>query len=359
MKKWFRKMSAASSKKNGSLPCICIICSILVSGLLAGCSAMGNAISVEEVETDLRAENADSEISAEPDKDLLSGNTQDEAGDNHPAAELSMEDLIKITEDDSFQSTDFRIYKNGERDNLGDALNYYITFILSYEGSEYRLYLSFMKDTDLLDAVRLKKAANGEVALLYSSDAGFTVNKDIRGFLAYDYDIHDDIRYQLPDGLAETDYDAGLGFAGGVLLQPDAYEVLGDENNLSCPPEWKAAGMVSRFYTESIVEWDGEIIGHIYEYNNHTLSEEIKYLDGLCAPAFLIKSNHDLYTAAELGELEASGINMDEIDTTSDYWYVYFAKPGDELGYVISLNAKNYTMEDMMVFAESMEYLRE
>lgn len=329
MKRRFKNILATSPKKSGLSLCICAFGVILVSGMLIGCSVMGNAISEGQEETDSNAEN------------------------------LSMDDLIKIAEDKSFQSTDFGAYENGERDDLGDdALNYYITFDLTYEGNEYRLDFSFMKDTDILDSAMLIKGTNGEAALLYSSDAEYTVNEDIREFLAYDYDIHDDIRYQLPEGLTETSYSADLGFAGGVLLQPDAYEISGDENDNYCPPEWKAAGIVSRFYTEGIVEWNGEIIEHIYGMENHTSSEEIKYLDGLCAPAFLIKSNHDLYTASELGELEESGVNIDEIDTTSDYWYVYFARPGDELGYVISLNAKNYTMEDMITFAESMEYLR-
>lgn len=342
MKRRFKNILAASPKKNGLPLCICAVCVVLIPGMLSGCSVTGNAISEGQTEIDSNVENADSE------------NNTDSA-----AANLSMDDVIKIAEDKSFQSIDFSAYENGEKDDLGDdALNYYITFVLEYEGNEYRLYLSFMKDTDILDTVRLMKAANGEAALLYSSDAGYTVNEDIGGFLAYDYDIHDDICYQLPEGLSETSYNADLGFAGGVLLQPDAYEILGDENNNYCPPEWKAAGIVSRFYTEGIVEWDGEIIEHIYEWENHTSSEEIKYLDGLCAPAFLKKSNHDLYTAPELGELEESGVNIEEIDTTSDYWYVYFAKPGEELGYVLSLNAKNYTMEDMITFAESMEYLK-
>ncbi len=382
MKRRFKKTISALSKKNGLWFYTRVVCVILMSGTLIGCAAVENGTAeegaeeqaveltggqVEELAGDQAKEPAGSQIERQADEQVK-GQTQALPADaaqeaeekNNPAAYLSMDDLVRITEDNRFQSVDFSAYENGERDNLGDdALNYEITFALAYEGHEYQLALSFMKDTDNLDAVRLTKEVNGETALLYSSDARYEPNRNIREFLAYDDDIHDDIRYQLPGGLTETDFHADFGFAGGVLLQPDAYEVFGDENEQDCPPEWKAAGMVSRFFAEGVVAWNGERIAHIYQYSNHTSSEEINFLDGLCAPAFLLKASHDLYTASELAELEEAGVNIEEIDTTSDYWNVYFAKPGDEVGYVISLNAKNYTMEDVLAFAESVEYLQE
>lgn len=46
-----------------------------------------------------------------------------------------------------------------------------------------------------------------------------------------------------------------------------------------------------------------------------------------------------------------------DIELTSDYWYIFLARPEDEVGYVLSLCAKNYTKEDIIAFAETIEYL--
>lgn len=76
--------------------------------------------------------------------------------------------------------------------------------------------------------------------------------------------------------------------------------------------------------------------------------ESLEKVEGLCALAMLVQCNHDLYTVADMGELEEEGIDLDTIETTSDYWYLYIAEPGEEYGYVITLNQKNYTKEDVL-----------
>ncbi len=164
-----------------------------------------------------------------------------------------------------------------------------------------------------------------------------------------------DVSYTLPDGLTATAYDPYTGPAGGVLLKPDAYELV--EGDLwGAAAEWRAAGMVARYYTDGLVEWDGDRIATVGEFYNHTFSEEIGAVDGLCAPGFLKKSNHDLYTAAELDALAQDGVDVEALETTSDYWYLWLARPGEETGWVLSLNAKNFTQEDLLAFAQSFSY---
>jgi len=165
---------------------------------------------------------------------------------------------------------------------------------------------------------------------------------------------YDNIRYILPFGLSETDYRESVGIAGGILLKPDAYECTLQE--WTVPPEWTSAGSIWKYYLDGVIEWDGDRISSVREINNHTSTQAIQFLDGLCAPAYLVKSNHDLYTAPELEELRQKGIDPETVEITSEYWYVYFARPGEETGYVISLNAKNYTMNDIIAFAKSFSY---
>lgn len=276
-----------------------------------------------------------------------------------PERELTMEEVITIIEEDSFLSYDFASFSNGVREDLDDAVNYYIRFPLEYEGQEYSLDVSCYKETDEIDAVYLIRKSSGERLMPYNIESErYPINRDIMSFLGNPYDIHDvangGIAYTLPEGLEETPYNADIGLNGGCLFQPDVYEIQGTEE--WTPREWKAAGMVSRYYTRNAVSWEEDKITDVFIPYNHSSFETVAYLDDLCAPALLMKASHDLYTVSQMAELEEQGIDLDSIDTTSNYWYVFFAKPGEEMGFVISLNAKNYTKEDMIEFAKSVKY---
>lgn len=111
--------------------------------------------------------------------------------------------------------------------------------------------------------------------------------------------------------------------------------------------------MISRFYTDGLIDWDGEEISAVHDYSNHSVMELIGSAEGLSMPGYIVKGSHDLYTAVEQWEMEESGVSLDDKELTSEYWYVYMAEPDKEFGCVISLNAKNYTMEDAIEFAKS------
>lgn len=59
-------------------------------------------------------------------------------------------------------------------------------------------------------------------------------------------------------------------------------------------------------------------------------------LSGLASSAYLIQTEHDLYTAAEWSELE----NTENAEPVSNYWCIMMARKGDAYGYAIALNAK-------------------
>ena len=74
-------------------------------------------------------------------------------------------------------------------------------------------------------------------------------------------------------------------------------------------------------------------------------------------PAILYHGNHDLYTAAELGKLEEQGIYIDAADTTSDYWYIYFAKEDSDVAYYLSLATNMFTKEQAIEIAKTVRFL--
>lgn len=160
----------------------------------------------------------------------------------------------------------------------------------------------------------------------------------------------EDISFTLPDGVAPLDYREETGPRGGCLLSPKLYDG-GD----GTPDEWIYSGMIARFPAERAVWKDGGITG-VTGLWNHTDILQSRSLDGLAAPAFALEAEHDLYTAAGLYALEESGGSLDGLRTISTYWYVFFARPEDEWGYVLSLNAECFSEDDMLQFAESFQY---
>ena len=155
----------------------------------------------------------------------------------------------------------------------------------------------------------------------------------------------------IPEELALEDYSETLGY-GGYLLSPDAYLHYGD----GTPSQWAAAGMVGRFPT-SWLTWEGQTISKALPSWNHTSYGESEPLSGLAAPAAILQAEHDLYTAAEAGALEESGVDLSTVELVSSYWYVFLAEPGEDTGILLSLNAKNFTREDAVDFARSVEFL--
>ena len=162
-----------------------------------------------------------------------------------------------------------------------------------------------------------------------------------------------DITLAVPKGLTLESYSEALGDYGGCLLKPDAY--VGGY----APDEWKAAGYVMRFSTQNNdaslgVLWQGEQISDVTIQWNHTEVNKLGNLSGLAASAYLIQTEHDLYTAAEWSELEST----ENAEPVSRYWCIMMARQGDAYGYAIALNEKNYTKQDAIDFAKTVQFIK-
>ena len=153
--------------------------------------------------------------------------------------------------------------------------------------------------------------------------------------------------YQLPDGLeAESADDL-------TIFTPNVYKV-GSE--ASCADDKISAGYIQKFNTTD--DWgtmkDGKI-EQVYS-DNHSTVEDYGSVDGLCAPGYLVKVDYDLYSAAALEKEKSMGTDMSEIDTTGQYWVLYLVRENEETGYILALNTKNYTKEDMLAWAQSFQF---
>lgn len=262
--------------------------------------------------------------------------------------ELTLGILRELVVSGTLETTDFKQYSNADIDMLDEnALNYYVNFPFQVEDDVITLKVSLMKENDDLERnIYLLRESNSETLMLQNCTV-----EELDIFLVDKYDICDEITFTIPEGLVLEDYNADIGYAGGCLLTPLAYE-----SGEYVPENWKAAGLLGRFRADGLVEWDGEQIKSVASFLNHSAMEPIGSVEDLFLPGYVLKGSHDLYTAAELGELEEQGIELSTIETTSEYWYIFMAEPDSEFGYVISLNAKNYSMEDAVEFAGSVVY---
>lgn len=153
--------------------------------------------------------------------------------------------------------------------------------------------------------------------------------------------------YQLPDGLEAENAD------DLTIFTPNAYKV-GSE--ASCADDKISAGYIQKFNTTD--DWgtmkDGKI-EQVYS-DNHSTVEDYGSIDGLCAPGYLVKVDYDLYSAAALEKEKSKGTDISEIDTTGQYWLLYLVRENEETGYILALNTKNYTKEDMLAWAQSFQF---
>ena len=251
---------------------------------------------------------------------------------------------------------DFQSFSNAEVEDSGnnDALNHYVNFYYNYEGEEYRLGVSYWKETDEITDIYITRISDVQMARLYTtvdSGKGAYIN-DLETFLVTKENVNDWLTIDLPEGYPLGTYQAGLGIAGGALIFPQAYELYGDD--VFAPQEWYHAGFVGRIpdAVSYFIFENGKLTDGQLGWWNHSSGERLGVLD-LDWQALFMQYNHDLYTAAGIGWLEEDGVDVSLIDTTSDYWYFFFAKEGEENAYYLSLSTKLFTEEDAIEIAKT------
>ena len=257
--------------------------------------------------------------------------------------------------DQKFREMDFKSYENiePEEEEYQGRLTDTYWFYLTYQDEVYRLQVDFEKDTDKLSYIYVYRPSDAELLLVY--DEGRYWN-DIDTMVNTKTTIDQWLTLELPEGYSLGKYNASLGWDGGALILPEVYEVKGED---FASDEWKFAGFVGRTdqETANFHYVNGIPDGENCPANNHTSGEILGVLTDLDRPAVFAHQNHDLYTASQMGELQAQGITIE--DETSDYWYFFFAKEDVEEIYYLSLSTKCFTKEEAIEIARTVRFTEE
>ncbi|MDE7310883.1 MAG: M56 family metallopeptidase [Eubacterium sp.] len=245
---------------------------------------------------------------------------------------------------------DFLSYTNSTKEVFDEnAENYNLDFYFAYGNEEYRFSVSCDKHTDLLENIYITRVSDMQTAWIYTADQeeGEQYPNSLEDFLRTKTKISDWLTAELPKGYTLGDYRGDL---GGALIAPQVYETKGE--SASAPEYWKYAGFIAKIDAaqDVFVFQDGGLDKNFYPRSNHSMEEAVGVLDTIVPGAgwktLLVHGYHDLYTGAELGELEMEGEDLAALETQSEYWYFYFVKEGEEEAYVLSLSAKAFTRDE-------------
>lgn len=187
---------------------------------------------------------------------------------------------------------------------------------------------------------------------------------DFRGPGDYDtYDIYwefsidSDEKYydwvynmNLPGDYELSDY-MDIGWQGGFLILPKAFDNRQVVVETEAPLEWQYSGMLSRIPADSTgVTYKNGLPGQDgIPMQNHTESTYIDTIPLERRPdgwyMMLFDEKHDLYTAADIANMESKGIDTSKIDLTSEYWTFYYVKEGEPTYYILSLSTKDFSQD--------------
>lgn len=344
-------------RTKGIIAVICVIVVNVVIGYARNSNTVSDTNNAREEAAAGEINNTQGDASAE-DANKAQEEIPAKEGDIALSKTLTMEEVISQFNAGVLGKMDFTAYENMEREDLNDALNYYINFYLDYNGEEYRVGVSRLYENDEIAGIYLTRISDNESCILYSGDERYYAVDSIEEFLNTKTQISDWLTIELPDGYSLSEYDANVGNAGGTLIEPQAYEVQGEDTYGHYVIDWTMSGCIGSIYgaQEVFVFENGKLADKQIHLWNHTSEEKIETLEGLDKPAILYHINHDLYTAGDIGRLEEQGINLEPEDTTSDYWYIFFAEEGEDKAYYLALDQRQFTKEEAIDIARTVKF---
>jgi beta-lactamase regulating signal transducer with metallopeptidase domain len=163
----------------------------------------------------------------------------------------------------------------------------------------------------------------------------------------------------LPDGYGFSGFSEFTGYQGGFYILPRIYEC---DENTGVSMEWQCSGMLTRVSSNypqaDITFYNGcpNLSGvpyHNHTYAKYIMARGVNVFDETKWPFIALFEAHDLYTMSELEDMKQAGVDINEIDRSSDYWYFWFVKEGADTYYILSLSAKEFSKEQAMEIAES------
>ena len=271
--------------------------------------------------------------------------------------ELTFDMVREATANHTLHEMDFHSYSNGEEWYFDDenVLNYYIDFYYDYDGEVYKVQASHWLERDELESVYITRESDGEMRWLYREEDGISEYSDFLEPLLVEKESVDKwLSVELPEGYSLEGYLAYNGIAGGSLISPQAYDVY--DWAVMAPQDWYYAGFVGKIpYAQDYFRFEnGKLVDGQMGWWNHTTGEQLGVLD-LDWQVLWMQANHDLYTASTAWDLVEAGIDTEQTEMTSDYWYFFFAKEGEDTAYYLSLSQKLFTKEEAVAIAETVD----
>lgn len=308
----------------------------------------------------------------EKEETALGLSEMEEVARNSEIREFTMEELLELCEvrPEVFVQTVEAIpwgeegplipalYNNLELgyDHKGEWTGSYFAY-LTFEGKEYRVQFGFNVDTLALWGVYLYYPAADDMILLYTNEPErYTVNNDIGEFLNREYNMDDYFTCTLPEGTYLGDYKIYYNdvFHGCPILgnyEPPAY---GDGTGEA----WYAPGCIligNNDENNNRMQFEnGKAVSARWIGNHRWMEKEFEYIEGCEMQALLYEVHFDLFTAASAYDyMQKHNLSEEELQTVSDYWYVFMGEEDSEYIYIVALNQEYFTKEDVKELARS------
>ncbi|MBQ9887527.1 MAG: hypothetical protein IJM37_11820 [Lachnospiraceae bacterium] len=259
---------------------------------------------------------------------------------------LTMEELIEMSENNSYEDYNFNECSNGMLSSYYPDYDYQyaIHFNLEYQEKRYGLMVNYII-TDygmMLNWVSLSSKMYPTGYYLYFQYEDMDTAINLRAILD-GYDFENNVSYDLPEEI-ET-------------VTPKNNYMYGVE--LVNKASQKEVGEISAYIVNDVIRWEEdehtiEFANNEESYNGNDWFEECESMEISGIPAFVEKYVFDNYAHSGLEDEELEAITDNERYDIE--WKVFMARPGDDYGCVVVLNAYYYSKEDVLNIAKTLKF---
>ena len=212
-----------------------------------------------------------------------------------------------------------------------------------------------------IDMIRLLRTDNDDAILLYSIDFSYCTYQDLIEFLEMNYSLEQYLTIELPSELKLEEHQVYLNdFFQGYLLVGDFDEPIHGD----LPYEsWYYPGGIAvshRKDNDNLHFEDGKIVHAGVGMNHSVPVGDLEQIDGCESEAVLQEYNFDLFTVTEADEYEKiHDVTLSAAELTSNYWYIFMGKEEADNYYVLFLNERYFTKQDVIDMARSVHFTAE
>ncbi len=259
---------------------------------------------------------------------------------------LTMDDVIEMSKGSTYKEYNFNEYINGELSEFWNDVDsdYTLNFGLDYNGARYTISTRYMIYVYGMGLTSVSISGEHYPYSFYLYHEMYEGKKmpPISAMLD-GYDFEEDVSYELPEGLT------------GILYE--YYDKTGLE--LSDASTGKVVGSISPFLVDESVSWNGDNIRGVGYAGDDSYSNSAEIYDGESVEGFSSAAYVDRLV---IDNYSHSGIDYEELDKLNDeerydtWWRVHLARQGENFGYTVKLNTKEFTKEDAINLAKTLKF---